>query len=102
MLYAIYEEFKKVNPHHAKVMMDFVPLDDKAHIPVQAADVAAWVTFRYAEDWAVNPTTDNLKRLRSSMYKIIFWNESQSEHSGRHNVKQGDPARTAYVILDGV
>jgi Protein of unknown function (DUF3800) len=72
-LHEIYLEFKKSNRRYQRVMADFVPLDDKLHPPVQAADVAAWVTRKYAEAYAANPTYDNMKRLRSSMYKIVNW-----------------------------
>jgi len=57
--------------------------------------VAAWLTFRYAEDWAIEPTQENLKRLRQSMYKIVTWSETQRPELGEYS--DGAPARTAYV-----
>jgi hypothetical protein len=99
ILHAIYTSFKKANPRYAKVMADFAQLDDEFHAPAQAADVAAWVTFRYAEDWAVNPTTDNLKRLRGSMYKIVFWNENLRSASEDRD-HESAPARAAYVVVE--
>jgi hypothetical protein len=92
-LHVIYKEFKKRNPHYARVMMDFVPLDDKKHPPIQAADVAASVAYRYAEDWMADPTADNLKRLEGSVYKMAGWRE------GPPNSANDDfsPARVSYV-----
>jgi hypothetical protein len=95
-LHEIYKAFKTVNPRCAKVMADLVPLDDKAHPPLQAADVAASVTYRYAEDWAVNPTPNNLQRLRKSMYKIVFWGLEE----GRITDRDSAPERVKYVVLD--
>ncbi len=69
-LHSIYKQFKEKNPHLASVMADFVPLDDKLHPPLQAADVAASVTYRYAQSWAATPDADNLKRLRKNMNKV--------------------------------
>ena len=93
-LHAIYKNFKKKNPSLASVMADFVPLDDKLHPSLQAADVAASVTYRYAQAWAISPDADNLKRLRNSMYKINIWGEGKSKS---HN-EQTAPARCAYVV----
>lgn len=62
-------------------MADFVQCDDKCHAPVQAADVAASVTFRFAEDWATSSNKDSLKRLGESMYKIVFWNEEAAHYA---------------------
>jgi len=68
-LHALYKEFKKRNPRYAKVMLDFVPLDDKVHVPIQAADVAASVTCKSALNSLDDPSESNLKRLRERMYK---------------------------------
>lgn len=93
-LHAIYRHFKKGNPHLASVMADFVPLDDKLHPPLQAADVAASVTYRYAQAWAVAPDADNLKRLRKSMYKVNIWGEGNSKSRDEATA----PARCGYVV----
>jgi hypothetical protein len=76
ILYKLFLAYKQSNPNDAKVLRDFVSLDDKLHPRVQAADVLADITFRFAEEWAINPTPDNLKRLRKTMYKIGIWDES--------------------------
>jgi hypothetical protein len=73
ILNGLYKEFKKRNPRYQRLMADFVPLDDKLHPPIQAADVAAYVTYKYAEAYAENPTPDNLKRLRGNMFKVVNW-----------------------------
>jgi hypothetical protein len=94
VLRSVYRKFKETNKHHAKRMADFVPLDDKLHPPVQAADVAAYVAFKYAEDWAINPTPENLKRLRSSMYKMVIWTPQKRTEFDPH---QGAPVGAKYV-----
>ena len=62
-------------------MAGFTARNDKADTSIQAADVAASVIYRYAEDWAADPTNDNLKRLRGSMYKIVTWNEEAARRA---------------------
>lgn len=96
VLHDIYKEFKKKNPRYAKVMADFVPLDDKMHPEVQAADVAAAVTHGYAENWVQHPTADNLDRLRKSMYKIVIWDEAKAQKPSIRN--EATPAKARYVI----
>jgi hypothetical protein len=93
-LHEIYKNFKRKNPHLASVMADFVPLDDKLHPPLQAADVAASVTYRYAQSWAVTPNADNLKRLRDSMYKVNIWGEGKSKSYNEATA----PAKCEYVV----
>lgn len=96
ILHELYKLFKKhpKNRQYAHTLRDFVPLDDKTHPPVQAADLAADVVRQYAEDWAVNPSEENLRRLRSTMYKIVIWNERMSELSNREDA----PAKATYVV----
>jgi Protein of unknown function (DUF3800) len=93
-LHATYGEFKKRNPHYGKVMLDFVRLDDKKHPAIQAADVAASVAHRYAEDWMADPTADSLKRLKGSVYKMAGWRDGPPDS----NNDDFSPARVAYVL----
>jgi hypothetical protein len=65
----MYKEVKHRNPRYAKVMLDFVPLDDKVHVPIEAADVAASVTCKSALNSLDDPSQSNLKRLPEHMYK---------------------------------
>jgi hypothetical protein len=96
LLHSIYRDFKKANPRYSKVMAEFVPLGDKTHPPIQAADVAAWVTFRYAEEWAINPSFDNLKRMRESVYKMVIWTDHPRPELAQ--AREGAPVRAKYVI----
>jgi len=73
VLHDLYKEFKKRNPRYAKILADFVALDDKLHPPVQAADVAAWVTFQHANEGVSNSSPQPPKRLGNRMYKIVNW-----------------------------
>lgn len=73
ILHTLYKEFKKLNPKYRKVLGDFVPLDDKLHPPVQAADLVANIVLRSSTIELDTPTSENLKRLRSRMYKIVNW-----------------------------
>jgi hypothetical protein len=75
VLHDLYLAYKESNPTDARIMRDFVPLDDKNNPPIQAADAVADVTFRYAEEWAKNPTPANMIRLRTTMYKVCVWDE---------------------------
>ena len=72
-LHKLFKEFKNRNPRYARIMADFVPLDDKRHPPVQAADVAAWITFQFANEFVSNPTPDTAKKLGDRMYKLVNW-----------------------------
>ena len=92
----IYLDFKKANPRYQSVMGDFVPLDDKQHPPVQAADVSASIVRKYAEAYASNPTTDNMKRMKDNMYKIVNWLDNPTPIGA--NVKGEErPALAKYI-----
>jgi len=73
----MYKKFRAVNSRYQPIMVGFVSLDDKRYTQVQAADLAASVTRKYAEDYVLNPSPDNMKRLRASMYKIVNWIDGQ-------------------------
>jgi hypothetical protein len=95
-LHDIFLRFKKENPRYQRVMADFVPLDDKLHPPVQAADVSAWVTRKYAEAYAADPSADNLKRMKESMYKVGNWLENPSQ--GTSDFTTGELAAKAVYV----
>jgi len=84
VLHDLFLAYKGKNPDAARVLRDFVPLDDKTNPPIQAADAVADVTFRYAEEWATNPTRENMRRLRGNMYKVCVWDEDYA----RENLEQ--------------
>ena len=75
VLHNLYIGYKKVNKKGAKRMAEFIPLEDKTNPPIQAADVAASVTYQLALEWVDNPDPPKLKRLKDSMYRIAFWDE---------------------------
>src|SRR5882672_128172 len=60
----LYREFRTKNPKTAKQMGGFVPLDDKKHPPLQAADLAANVTCNFAKQWLEDRNEASLQRLR--------------------------------------
>ena len=95
-LRALYREFKKQNKRYHGVLMDFVPLDDKTHCEVQAADVAAYVTFKFARDFISSPTAENMKRLRGNMYKVVNWLEQPHFPVGGFDSETA-PAKAIYV-----
>jgi len=70
-----YHEFKEKNPKTAGLMRGFIPLDDKQHPSLQAADLAANATCNFAKEWLDKPTEATLQRLRRSMYKIGIWDK---------------------------
>ncbi len=71
----LFRDYKAKNPKNARRMADLVPLDDKKHPTIQAADVAASVTQRFAVEWAENPNEATLKRLQTSMHRIVVSTE---------------------------
>jgi hypothetical protein len=71
VLHDLFLAYKAKNPGAARVLRDFVPLDDKTNPPIQAADAVADVTFRYAEEWAINPTPENMRRLRAICTRCV-------------------------------
>jgi hypothetical protein len=73
VLHDLFKEFKRRNPKYQRVLADFVPLDDKLHSPVQAADVVANVVMRSSAIELGDPSSEHLKRLRLRMYKIVNW-----------------------------
>lgn len=83
----LFIDYKAKNPNSAQRMADFVPLDDKKHPTIQAADVAASVTQRFAVQWVDNPTQTTLQRLRSSMYKIVVTTEEWTREALDHVIE---------------
>jgi hypothetical protein len=61
-LRAVYENFKINNPKTAKFLGGFIPLDDKQHPPLQAADMIANYTLSIGDKW--------LESDRSQLTKI--------------------------------
>jgi hypothetical protein len=76
----LYREFRKKNPKTAKQMGGFIPLNDKEHPPLQAADLAANVTCNYAKQWLEDRTEASLQRLKGSMYMVGVWEKDYIIH----------------------
>lgn len=74
-LHDLYKSYKAKNEVSRRRFVGFRPLDDKTNPPIQAADVAATVTYRLALEWYDNPTTAELRRLTESMYRVSVWDE---------------------------
>jgi hypothetical protein len=75
VLHKLYKDYKKKNKNTSKRLADFIPLDDKTHSSIQAADVAASVTHHYAVEWINDPSETKLQRLNKTMYRISIWDE---------------------------
>jgi hypothetical protein len=86
----LFRDYKAKNPKSAHRLADFVPLDDKKHPTIQAADVAASVTQRLAVQWVDNPNTAMLQRLRTNMYKIVVATEDWTRTALDHNIPKSD------------
>ena len=70
----LYHEFRKKNPKTAKQLGGFIPLDDKEHPPLQAADLAANVTCNFAKQWLdEGRRAPALQRLKETMYIVGVW-----------------------------
>jgi len=77
----LYKEYRRKNKNHAKVMGDFLPLDDKLNPAIQAADVIADVTHGVAktiQQWEPVPKVD-FERLRKRMSPIAVWDEEYAK-----------------------
>lgn len=74
-LHRLYESYKSKNRDATKLFVDFIPINDETSPPIQAADVAASVTHRYAMEWLEDPTSARLSLLKRSMYRISIWDE---------------------------
>jgi len=94
-LRSIYREFKKRNPCYRGILHDFVPLDDKTHPEVQAADVAAYVTLGFAKRQMEDPSPENMKRLTENMYKVVNWLDSPVPFENMDSAQA--PARAVFV-----
>jgi hypothetical protein len=74
-LHELYDRFKELNPQYSNVLRDFAPLDDTQHPPMQAADVAAWMAYQFANDFCDNGGQvgpDNvIHRVDGHFYKIV-------------------------------
>jgi hypothetical protein len=91
----LFQDYKVKNPKHAQRIADLVSLDDKKHPTIQAADVAASVTQRFAVQWAENPSEATFERLESSMYKVAI----STEEWLRSALDQIIAAREARAVL---
>lgn len=92
----VYRDFKQKNKRYVGVLHDFVPLNDETHFEVQAADVAAYVTFKFAQNYMADPTAENMKRIRGNMYKIVNWLNQPHSHIGGFD-NETAPAKAVYV-----
>jgi hypothetical protein len=92
----LYKEFKAKNPISARTMAGLVAMDDKKHPRIQAADVAASVTLRFALKWMDDRSKVTLDRLASSMYKIVVANENWTREVLEHEMKKHAKAPSVY------
>jgi hypothetical protein len=97
VLHNLYREFKKLNPRYSRVMADFVPLDDKLHPPIQAADVAAFVSFKYVDGGLENGPQENMNRIRKRFYKVVNWLERPDPMQPSFTA-EADPAKAVYAL----
>jgi hypothetical protein len=95
ILHQLYKNFKKLNPRYSGVLADFVRLDDKTRPPVQAADVSAWATYHFANDYLNDPSGKNMRHLRQNMYKIVNWLDNAQPCTGRSG--EDAPAHATYA-----
>jgi hypothetical protein len=73
-LRSYYEEYKELNPKHAKYMGGFIPLDDKAHPPLQMADAIANYSQEKGVEWIKNRETI-IGEVPFNFHKIGIWTE---------------------------
>ncbi len=95
-LHSLYKEFKKQNPKYAGVLGGFVPLDDKTHPEMQAADVVAYTTLDRAKSYEEGKSPEKLKALRHSIYKLVVWLDDPVPYGDMS--KPEAPAIARYVV----
>ena len=92
----LFRDYKAKNPISAKRMADFVPLDDKKHPTIQAADVAASSTQRLAIQYVDDPSSATLQRLQATMHKVVVatedWTREAMDYVIRFRSKRGKVA----------
>jgi hypothetical protein len=72
LLRKYYRAFREKNLHLAKYMGGFIPLDDKQHPPVQAADMLANLTINHALQHSKNPELE-VTRLTGTICSLKVW-----------------------------
>lgn len=71
-----YNKFKGVNPETAKFMKGFQPLDDKAHPPLQAADmVANFALEKSLEFYETHQRLATLDQMEGSIQRLCWYDE---------------------------
>jgi hypothetical protein len=79
-----YRAFKKLNKNTAERMKGFVPLDDKLHPPLQAADLVANFSKGLTQDWPTLPISEP-ERFRKTIIKMGIWTEDYMLGVAKHN-----------------
>jgi CheY-like chemotaxis protein len=73
-LRAVYKTFRLANPDIAKSIAEFIPLDDKQHPPLQAADMIANYTMHLGlEGLASGNMKANVKEMRQNINLLVYW-----------------------------
>ncbi len=87
-----YEHFRKGNPKTAKVLGGFLPLDDRIHPPLQAADMVSNYAMQRGVD-ALQKSDDSLKTIFEEMTvnvkKVGYWDEDYILYALKTLLKKG-------------
>lgn len=75
-LFRHYMAFKKANPDTARLMGGFLPMDDKEHPPLQAADMIANYALQLGlEGLRTGKAEANVREMKSNIDLFGFWSE---------------------------
>jgi hypothetical protein len=73
-LRSYYEEYKALNPRHARCMAGFIPLDDKRHPPLQMADAIANYMQGIGLEWVQSRQTV-IRDSPFNVHHVGVWTE---------------------------
>lgn len=90
-----YQKFKEKNPITAKKLGGFVPMDDKVHPPLQAADMVSNYSMHLGLEAIAKGGTAlkaACKEMKANMGKLAYWDENYIlGYLKSHLVKRGEP-----------
>lgn len=83
-----YQEYRLINPRHGAMMVEFVPLDDKRHPPLQMADAIA----NFSQELGIRWLETGRKAFDSpwpfNVYHLGIWDEDYMLGLLKHELKR--------------
>jgi hypothetical protein len=83
-----YNEYRKINHRHARIMAGFQPLDDERHPPLQMADAIANFTQEKGIEWLENGRKTLESAWPFDVYHLGIWTEEYMLAILKHELKR--------------